>query len=296
MTQKKEIKSHVPESKKKTVSEMVKLMDGKKTILLASIKNIPGNQFQEIVKRLRGKAVVKVPKKSLAIRAIESSKQEGLSDLKKKVDTSFAILFSDLDSFELAGELINAKTPSKAKVGQTAPEDIEIEAGPTDLVPGPAISELGAVGLKVQVEGGKLSIKENKVIVKKEEVISQKASDIMSKLGIKPFSIGFVPLCAYDTNEKKFFAEIKIDFEGTLSDLKYAYGKALPFAVGIGYTSEDTIKYLLMKAGAQAKRINRIMTGEPEEVAVGAAESNAEENKKEEPKVDATAGLAGLFG
>jgi len=295
MKEKKQHKTHVPESKKKAVSEFEKLMKEKSTVLVASIKNIPGNQFQEISKKLRGKAIVKVPKKSLIYRAIDSSKNEEMKKLKTKIDDSFAILFSDLDSYELAGDLLRKKTPSKAKPGQVAPEDIEIQAGPTDLVPGPAISELGAVGLKVQVEGGKLSIKENKVIVKKGETISQKAADIMSKLDIKPFSIGFIPLCGYDIKGNIFYGEMNIDTEGTLNSLKYAHGKALPFAVGIGYTSEDTIKYLLMKAGAYAKKINRIMTGEPEEVAVSATEE-VQEEKKEEPKVDAAAGLAGLFG
>lgn len=295
MAEKKQHQTHVPEIKKRAVSELGKLMNGSKTILIASIKNIPGNQFQEIVKGMRGKAEVKVPKKSLIFRAIDSSKNDGVKKLREKIDTSFAILFSDLDSFELAGELIRSKTPAKAKAGQVAPEDIEIQAGPTELVPGPAISELGAVGLQVQVEGGKLSIKANKVIVEKGKVISQKAADIMSKLDIKPFSIGFIPLCAYDVAENKFYEEINIDTEGVLNNLKFAHGKALPFAVGIGYTSEDTIKYLLMKAGAYAKKINRIMTGEPEEVVVSPTEEIKEE-KKEEPKVDAAAGLAGLFG
>lgn len=287
--------SEVPDFKKKSVSELGKLMKEKSTVLVASIKNIPGNQFQEIVKGLRSKAIVKVPKKNLIFRAIEDTKSEDLKQLEGKIDDSFALLFSDLDSFELAGELLRSKTPAKAKTGQIAPEDIEIQAGPTDLVPGPAISELGAVGLQVQVEGGKLSIKANKVIVEKGKVISQKAADVMSKLDVKPFSIGFIPLCAYDSKDKKFYAEINIDAEGTLNNLKYAFGKALPFAVEIGYISNDTVKIMIMKAGAQAKRINRIMTGEPEEVIAEVKEESKEE-KKEEPKVDAAAGLAGLFG
>jgi large subunit ribosomal protein L10 len=286
--------THVSETKKKVVTELGDLIKKKKTILIASIKNIPGGQFQEIVKGLRGKAVVKVPKKNLIFRAIDGAKNEDLKKLESKIDDSFAILFSDMDGFELAGELLKSKTPSKAKVGQVAPEDIMVEAGPTDLVPGPAISELGAVGLKVQVEGGKLSIKENKVIVKKGETISQKASDIMSKLDIKPFSIGFIPLCVFDNESKVFYAEINIDTEGTLNNLKYAFGKALPFALNIGYISNDTIKFMIMKAGNQAKRINRIMTGEPEVVETATEESK--EEVKEEPKVDAAAGLAGLFG
>jgi len=299
MTEKKPV-AQIPEFKKKTVAELADLIKNKKTILVASIKNIPGGQFQEIVKSLRGKAIVKVPKKNLIFRAIEGLKNEELKHLEEKIGDSFVLLFSDMDSFALAGELLKSKTPAKAKAGQEAPEDIEIQAGPTDLVPGPAISELGAVGLQIQVENGKLTIKQNKVIVEKGKTISQKAADIMSKLDIKPFSIGFIPLCAFDNETKTFYAEINIDTEGTLNDLKYAFGKALPFAVEIGYISDDTIKVMIGKANAHAKRINKIVTGEPDEVVEAVAEENIEEKKeetkKEEPKADAGAGLSALFG
>jgi len=290
--------AQIPEFKKKSVAELSDLIKNKKTILVASIKNIPGGQFQEIVKGLRGKAIVKVPKKNLVFRAIDNTKNQDLKHLEENIGSDFALLFSDLDSFELAGELLKSKTPAKAKVGQEAPEDIEIQAGPTDLVPGPAISELGAVGLQVQVENGKLTIKENKVIVKEGEAISQKAADIMSKLDIKPFSIGFIPLCAFDNEEKKFYAEIKIDVEGTLNDLKYTFGKALSFAVGIGYITQDTIKVMIGKAGAQANKINRIMTGEPEPevVAETPVEEAPKEEVKEEKKEAAAEGLGALFG
>jgi hypothetical protein len=35
----------------------------------------------------------------------------------------------------------------------------------------------------------------------------------MTKLNVKPFSIGFIPLSAYDTKEKKLYKEIKIDIK-----------------------------------------------------------------------------------
>ena len=55
--------THVSEAKKKLVGNLIDLIKNKKTILIASIKNIPASQFQEIGKKLRGKAVVKVPKR-----------------------------------------------------------------------------------------------------------------------------------------------------------------------------------------------------------------------------------------
>ena len=156
--------THIPEMKLKTVQELSDLMKNKKTLLVASIKNIPASQFQEIGKKLRGKAVVKVPKKNLTFKAIEVSGNKELEKIKEHIGESIALLFSDLESYDLAAELLESKTPSKAKPGQEAPEDIEIPEGPTELVPGPAISELGALGIKIKIDNGKINIQSAKVI------------------------------------------------------------------------------------------------------------------------------------
>ena len=160
-----------------------------------------------------------------------------------------------MDCFELAAELVRNKTPAKAKAGQEAPEDIEIPAGPTELVPGPAISELGALGIQIQIDKGKINIKEAKVLVKKGQKISHGAADIMSKLDIKPFSISLIPIAGYDSNEKKLYLDIKIDREKTIEELKRAFGKALPFAVSIDYVCKDTISLIIQKAGRHEKAI-----------------------------------------
>ena len=274
--------THVSEEKKKIVEELSDLIKNKRTILIASIKNIPGSQFQEIVKKLRGKAIVKVPKKNLIFRAIDDSGKEAEKKLKEQITESVAVLFSDLDSFDLAAELINNKSPTKAKAGQEAPADIEIPAGPTELVPGPAISELGALGIQIQIEKGKITIKNPKVIAKEGEKISAGAAELMNKLGIKPFSVGFIPLSAFDTKEGKLYSEIKIDREETLKELKMAFGKALPFAVEIGYPTKDTISFLIGKAGRQGKVIEGLKKAESEEKEAPKQEEAPKEEKKED--------------
>ena len=120
------------------------------------------------------------------------------------------------------------------------------------------ISEPG-IQIPIQIEKGKIHIKKPKVIAKEGEKISQAAADIMSKLDIKPFSIGFVPISAFDTKENKLYLEIVIDREGTLNDLKDDYRKALGFAVGIGYVSQDTIKLLIAKAASHEKALNNLV-------------------------------------
>jgi large subunit ribosomal protein L10 len=270
-TEKKLKTAHVSDKKKKAVLDLSKLLKEKKTFLIASIKNIPSSQFQEIVKRLRGKAVVKVPKKNLILKALDSSKNEELKKVEKSISNDFALLFSDTDCFELAIDLIRKKSPSKAKVGQTAPEDIEIPAGPTDLVPGPAISELGALGIQIQIENGKITIRTSKVIAKKGTKITQAAADMMSKLDIKPFSIGLIPVAAFDNETKKFYPDLNINPDKILDDLKIAYGKAIPFAVQIAYSTPETITFLIGKAGRQELALENLQSQTPE--------INSEENK-----------------
>ncbi len=273
----------IPDAKIKSVQELTNLIKNNKTILLASIKDLPASQFQEIGKKLRGKAIVKVPKKNLIFRALDNSGNEAVKKLKEHIKESVAILFSDLDCFELAGELIKNKSPAKAKPGQEAPENIEIQAGPTDLVPGPAISELGALGIQIQIEKGKIHIKTAKVIAKEGEKISSGAADIMNKLDIKPFSIGFIPLSAFDVKEGKLYLDIEIDREGTIEELKTSFGKALALAVEIGYSSEDTIKFLIGKAGSHEKVLEKLESKEKvEEVKPEKSEDKVEDEKVSE--------------
>src|SRR3990170_1623460 len=135
MAVKKGKKTHVSPEKVETLAQLVKLAKSKKTILIASIKNVPLSQYQEITKKLRGKAVVKVPRKSLITRTLDSLGDENVQKLKTRIEPSTALFFSDLDAFDLALELVNKRSPAKAKAGQEAPMDIEIPAGPTELIP-----------------------------------------------------------------------------------------------------------------------------------------------------------------
>jgi large subunit ribosomal protein L10 len=289
---------NIPKKKVEIVKELVNLIENKRTILIADISNIPGSQFQQISKKLRKKAIVKVPKKNLFFRALDNSKKKTRGGLKEHFRGATALLFSDLDAYELAGELLKIKSPSKAKSGQIAPIDLEVPAGPTELVPGPAISELGALGIQIVIQGGKIEIKEPKIVTKEGQEISQGAADILSKLNIMPFSIGFNPISAYDSEDDVIYVEMKIDSEEAKADLLYAYQKALPFAVEIGYISEDTIKSMISKAAAYERKLIRVITGEPEEIIEVPQEKtqeNVPQEEKKEEEVDATAGLASLF-
>ena len=149
--------------KEKQVKNLVEIISKAKTLMLVSIKSLPSKQFQEIKKSIREHASVKVAKKNITLRVIKNIGGKIL-ELNKYIKSDCAFVISDLEGFELAGILAKKKTPIYAKAGQMAQEDIEVKQGPTDLVPGPAISELGSLGLQVAVKNGKISIKKSKVV------------------------------------------------------------------------------------------------------------------------------------
>jgi large subunit ribosomal protein L10 len=266
--QKKKITKHVSAQKTKELKELISLMEKHSTVAISSIVNLPSKQLQKIRHTLRSKILLKTVKKNLALRAFEEAKKENIKELSQYVEKNFAILFSDSDPFEIAAILSENKFPIRAKPGQIANEDIIIEAGPTDLMPGPAISELSAVGLKTKVEGGKIAIKETKAIVNAGQPISKNAADVLMKLDIQPFSIGLDIKAAYDSKDKKTYANIKIDKEGFKNHLIGAFVSARMFAINLGYVTKETVIDIIMRAQREALALEKLQTSQsPKETA-----------------------------
>jgi ribosomal protein L10 len=248
-------KRKISEVKVKRVQDLSSRMKHARSVLIASCKGLPSSQFHSIKKELRGVAEVTMIKKKAAERAMDLTQKKGLAALKEQLQADIAFFFSSNDPFELSGLLSEKQVPSKARAGDIAPEDIEIQPGPTDLVPGPAISELSGVGLKVAVKEGKLEIIKGAIVAKKGEAIKENVASVLGKLGVSPIRVGFRPLAAYDSHDDKTYVGIAIDKAGALEHLRDSIKKALGFAAHIKYPTPETVRYFISKAVAEEKAI-----------------------------------------
>jgi large subunit ribosomal protein L10 len=210
---------------------------------------------------------------------VDAVGKDSLAKIKENIGADIALFFSDLDPFTLSGMLADNKSATKAKAGDIAPEDINVEPGPTSLVPGPAISELSGVGLKVAVEGGKLAIKLPHVIVKKGEAIKPNVAGVMAKLDIKPMKVGFEPIAAYDREDDKVYVGIKIDKKKTHEDLLDMIRRALGFAVARGYVTKETVSLFIAKAGREEIAITNLINSKSAAPASAPAEQIAPETQ-----------------
>jgi len=251
---------HVSEEKKRMLKGLVRLILENSTIMIGSLKNVPSSQFQKIKSRLSGRASIKVVKKRVMMLAMEeTSRQKNVKELEEFLEEGSAILFSQIDPFELASILADNRVAVKAKPGQIANDDIVVEAGPTDMPAGPMISELSGVGIKVAIEDGKIVIRQDSVVTKRNEKISEAAANIFTKLDILPFVIGVEPIAAYDSRANRVYKGIRIDKEATLDNLKTASANAMALAFSIAYACRETIAMLLAKASMQASSISRLI-------------------------------------
>ncbi len=277
------VKKGISAKKQKKKSQLAELIRKSRTIMICYTLNIPSSQFQKIRRKLKDNAEMHVVKKRIMIRALDEVKEEkkGIEELEKNLEKSSAVLFSDRDPYELAGILADNKTRAKAKAGQIAQCDVEIEAGPTDLMPGPVITELANLRIKAGVEHGKIAIKENKKILKQGEKVKADVASILNKLEIIPFRIGLEAVAAYDSKEKKIFVGIVIDKEEAEKNLALGASEARSLAVFINYVCRETLPELISRVGSEAEALQASL---PQQKAEEKKEEVKPEEKKEEKK------------
>ncbi len=242
-------KASVSPKKIKMVEELGKCIDANNTLMISSMRGTPSSQFQSIRKMIKARgATVKVVKKNAMAKAIENSKKPGIEPIAKYLEEGSAIIFSQLDPFELAGILADNVKEARARAGQKSPADIKIEAGPTDIPAGPMITELSNAGLKVGVDSGRISVREASVIVKRDEKISESVANILTTLNILPFKTGLEPLAAYDSKEGKVFAGIRINKKETFDRIKRAHADAFTLAIFLSYPAKEVIGLIIANA------------------------------------------------
>tara|TARA_Y100000310_G_scaffold102154_1_gene100337 strand:- start:3191 stop:4696 length:1506 start_codon:yes stop_codon:yes gene_type:complete len=269
--------AHVSEHKKEIVKNYVDDIAKYPVIAVANLESLPAQQLQNIRGQVRGTIELRMSRKKLMKLAIERSKEakKNVEALTEHFDGMPALVFTKENPFKLFKILSKNKSSAPAKAGQKAPKDIIIQPGATQFAPGPVISELSSVGLKVGVEDGKVAVKEECTLVKGGEVITEEMANVLAKLGEKPMEVGLNLTAVYEKGTIFLRDVLDIDEEKFMNNLCEAGASALNLAVEIGYPTKDTIELLVGKAGLAAKAIAKecnILTSETVSDSLEAAE------------------------
>jgi len=245
---------HLPAWKKTEVEEIKKNTAKYTLVGLVDMYGIPAAQVQQIRRNLRGKAVIKVMRNTLIEHALKEMGGK-VSGLSKFISGHSAMIFSNDNPFRLFKQLEKTKTRMAAKAGETAPEDIVVEKGPTSFKPGPIVGELQQAGIPAAIEGGKVKIRETKTIVRKGAVISAKVAGVMIKLDIKPMDVGLALQAAFYDGDVYEPSVLAIDETAILAQVRLAAAQAFNLSVHAAIPTKETIAPILTKAVREARSL-----------------------------------------
>ena len=242
--------AHVAPYKQEIVKDLVSRFEKSKVVGLANIHGIPAPQFQGIRKELAGRVAITVAKNNLIKLALKEAgaKRKGLDALAADIDGQTAVITADVNPFKLFKELEKTKTPSPARGGERAPEDIWVREGDTPFKPGPIVGELQKAGLPAAIEKGKVIIKKDKLVVKAGDKIPREVAQVLARLEIFPLIVGLDLKGAYEDGMVYHRDALAVDETAVRGQISTASRQALGLALEIGYATKGTIQPLLAKA------------------------------------------------
>ena len=98
-------KQHIPQWKLEEVNNLIELFKTYSNVAVIEVSHINDMQIQSMRKILRGKAIFRMSKKSLQLRAIEQykkeSKKSNLDELAEQIPGQSSLVFTNFDLFEL---------------------------------------------------------------------------------------------------------------------------------------------------------------------------------------------------
>ncbi len=223
------------------------------TVMLADFTRVPADHFQLVRKELSPDIKFFVIKKRLAQKAAEGMDRRGIKELVKRMPMSLVAIFSRKDPFETYRLVAERKAEVFLKPGDVAEEDIIIPKGPTDIAPGPILTDLRAMGIPTKIQGGKITISEDFTILRKGEVATPQVADLLRNLDIRPLKVGFRVTAAIDEDGLLYLPEVlSVTPEDIMEMIARAHTAALNLALEMGEINRHTIRPLTERAVARA--------------------------------------------
>ncbi len=239
--------------KKELVQEIQKDIKHYPNIVLIDLRNLPDKLLQSMRKRLRAEnhGTVRMAKSTVLKRALDGSGKP--ADLSGRLNVPAALVLTNLSPYNLTQIVKGNKLQMAAKPGQISPADIIVPAGDTDLPAGPALSELKAAGLNVQIKAGKIIVSKDSTVVKKGEEITMQKAKALQTLGVKPFEVEMNILLAYDGQYLYSPELLNISAASLAPEFISSLVDAMNLSVNAKYPSPQNIEMLLVEAYTQGR-------------------------------------------
>ncbi len=255
MVNKAETKNHFKKWKEAERSTFESALDKYNYVIVGNLNELPAKAertFRALLKKAG--CFTKVMNSKVAIKALHA---KGITELDSYLKGPTLFALSNESPFKLYKEIRKNASPSFAKEGAIAPEDIAVNEGDTGIPPGPALTDFKVAHIDTQIRNGKIYISKKTVVAHKGSKIDSKIATLLTKLNIRPMKILLDLRTVLDRSGKALYSRdlLDINMEQLIDKIKNAYNRSHYLAIGNGYITKQTIKPLLIKGYKSSKAV-----------------------------------------
>ncbi|HZY69629.1 MAG TPA: 50S ribosomal protein L10 [Thermoplasmata archaeon] len=222
---------------------------------LVGFRGVPAAALQSMRRELRERGhPITVATNSSLRHALEAAVEErpSLKPLFDSVVDQTALLAADGNPFGLFQELAKTRSPTPARGGELAPNDIVVPGGPTSFKPGPIVGELQHAGFPAAIEKGKVVLKKEVTIVRAGQTISREVATMLTRLEIFPLEVGLDLRAVVDRDTFYPREVLNVDLDAQRAEFVRAHRQALGLALEVGFPTKLTTPILLGRAHRRA--------------------------------------------
>jgi large subunit ribosomal protein L10 len=238
--------------KRRKIEELEQLFRTNQVIGILDLTKTKADLLHEFRKRMSGKAVIKVSKKTLAAIAAERAGRTAAKQFIDSLKNPIGLIFTNMNPFLLYIELEKNRILSYAKPNEKADIDVVIPEMNTGLTPGPILSEFGKMKIPTKIVDGMIWIAKETVAAKKGDTISPQLAGLLVKLDIRSVYRSLTIIGAIDGEIVIPAESLKIDVEKTKEELLTASQMAMGLAVAVAYPASEVVQLIIAKAFREA--------------------------------------------
>ncbi|MFX1375380.1 MAG: 50S ribosomal protein L10 [Promethearchaeota archaeon] len=295
-------KDRIPQRKLEEVNNLIELFNTYSNVAVIDVAHIHDQQIQSMRKILRGKAVFRMSKKSLQLRAIEKFKKESkktnLDELATHIPGQSSLVFTNLNLIELKKIFHDYEWMVPAKPNEITPVDIWVPAGDTGLPTGQVISELNmTLKLPTRIINDTIHIREDTRTHKAGDLVTVKQAAVLKKLGITPIQSLIKIYFAWSDGQIIPEDVLYMDIAQFKHDVATAYREAIAILFEMPFIEVSMTEDYIRKAVSEANTIEAIIFGEGiTGPTIFEKKHEDKEEEEEEEEQDEEVGIGGLFG
>jgi len=244
--------------KERLIAKLISLLREYPNVLFAELGRMPADQMQRIRRELAPDTRLMVIKKRLVPIAFSQMGERGkvLEPLLDRMPRRLVVVATRKKPWEIAIKLREMEAFTDIRPGEVAEEDVVIPSGPTQLMAGPALTDLRAMGIPCRIVGGKIAITEDYVILRKGEKASKQIADVLRLLGVNPVRVYLKVTGAVDSDGVVYGPEILyLTDEDVQKWMAEAVSSAISLGVEVGDANERTIGPMLSRALLRARAL-----------------------------------------